>query len=586
MNLSTALDWVWARRVFEPHQEIAYEAHEAEGNHSRLRLLLPLMLGAQVLLVVRLAAIGGLRASLPPADLLFRDAITAVYAGSALGSLVLTGLLFRGGPALQRLMPTIASMAYFLHVTAVVGVDQLQHPKAGIFAGACLFIALLVSQSPARIVATYAVGVTGYLAAVVTMQPDLDHRANLLRAGLGTAAFCCALALFLVGARRRDFRKSLVIEEQKAELADLNANLERRVAEQVDALTRRAAEVEQLNAQLQAQVKDRSRALATALRRLAVGDITPNDLEGRLIGDRFSVGSLIASGGMGAVYEGVDTNTGDSVAVKVIRSSGRTPLRLLERFFQEAEAVATVDHPGVVRMLHVDIDEDGTLFQVQELVSGETLADALEQRGRFTIGAAARVLAVLCEALAAAHEQGVVHRDVKPANIMLTRQAPGVKLLDFGISKVVSATGSDELDDPDSTIHDVSEVVQSSEASTDRRATRAGAVMGTPQFMSPEQREDSSRVTDRSDVYAIAVVASLAFTGRLPGVGPPIELGPAADLLAAALEVVPQARPTAAQLAIVLHELADESGTGCVHELVAWGALNRDTTDAAETLMS
>jgi uncharacterized small protein (DUF1192 family) len=579
--LSSAVRWLRGD-VFEPHQEPRYAHHVREGNHSRFKVLLPLMLVVQILLAVELTITGDARATIDPIRLYWHDVFAVVHGAGALGAAVFSVALFRGGPKVQDRLPTVLSMAYFLWVCAVVGVDQRLDPKANLFGGACFGIALLVAQSPRAILASYAVGIGAYVLSIRTMQPDPALREALIAGGLTTAAFCGALALFLYGARRRDFRKTLLIEDQTAELADLNANLEQRVAEQVEALTRRAAEIERLNAQLQDQVKDRSRALANALRRLADGPLARDELEGRLIGDRFSIGRAIASGGMGSVFEGVDTQTGDSVAVKVIRSGRRTPVRLLERFLQEAEAVATVQHPAIVGMLHVDIDEDGTLFQVQELVRGETLSDALDRRGAFRLGPAARVLGVLCEALAAAHGQGVVHRDVKPANIMLMRRVPGLKLLDFGISKLAvtdasepASTGGEET---------LLEPEQVSAASAERAPTRAGAVMGTPQYMSPEQRTDASRVTDRSDVYAVGVVAVLLFTGRLPDPAVPPAI-PGLPIVTEALAVDPGARPSAAELTAAFHAFADGAGVPALEVLVAGDGLARDTTDAAETLL-
>src|SRR4051812_5344709 len=125
---------------------------------------------------------------------------------------------------------------------------------------------------------------------------------------------------------------------------------------------------------------------------------------------------------MGCVYSGLDRSTSAQVAIKVVQASSRGQLAALERFLREARSAAAIDHPAVVRMLHVDVSEDGMLYQVQELVEGETLDRRIRARSSWTHGAAARAVSVLCDALAAAHAHGIVHRDVKPANIMLTRE--------------------------------------------------------------------------------------------------------------------------------------------------------------------
>jgi serine/threonine-protein kinase len=143
-------------------------------------------------------------------------------------------------------------------------------------------------------------------------------------------------------------------------------------------------------------------------------------------------------------------------------------------------------------MLHVDVSDDGMLFQVQELVEGVTLQQRVRPGHRWEPSTVARVGAVLCEALAAAHARGVIHRDVKPANVMLTRDAPGLKLLDFGIAKLYEHTLAGDA------------------------ATRTGAILGTPAFMAPEQIDGTAEVTDRSDVYAVGVILFLLSTGKFP----------------------------------------------------------------------
>lgn len=534
----------WLQGDFTPAQEAKFQVNEAEGNARRLRLLLPLMTGAMALTAFLVGAWGSARSTIPAHEVLLRDAHAVVHGLSALGGLVLTLLFRRGGPQIRASMPVVASLAYLVHTFGVVGVDQLHSAKTTVYWGACFGIALLASMSPVRILVTYAVAALGYTTAIVVMQNDPALREHLLTQGLGMTVACAVMAVFLVGARRRDFRQTLTIDEQREQLEELNRTLEQRVADQVEDLTRRAAEVELLNRQLQEQVRDRSRALTAALRRVAAGEANADALEGRLVGGRFSIGAKIASGGMGAVYEGLDTTTGEEVAVKVIRTAGRVPVTLLERFLREAESAATVEHPAIVRMLHVDIDEDGTFYQVQELVRGETLEASLDRSGGvLPLATALPVLAALAEALAAAHARGIVHRDIKPANIMITRREPGVKLLDFGISKV-------ELQpiDDDSTIYEETDPVE------DRHQTRFGAVMGTPRFMSPEQQRDSSSVTDRTDLFAFGVVAGAMLLGRLPVAGEReafdvLEIQPAlATALGACLAPEPSGRPSAAAI--------------------------------------
>lgn len=539
---------------FSEAQEARFQAHEREGNAGRLRLLLPLMAGAMTLSAFLSAPLGGLRAELPADQLLLRDAIAFVQAGSAVGAFGLWMLFRRGGERVRDALPMVASMGYFLHAAAIVGVDQLHSTKTTVYWGAAFGIALLASLSPGRVLLTYAVGAVAYTLAVTVMQSDPHLRDAVLQEGLGMTAACAAMAVLIVGARRRDFRQTLTIDEQQAELERLNRTLEERVAAQVEDLTRRAEEVERLNLQLQEQVRDRSRALTVALRRLASESVSGDALEGRTVGGRFSIGARIAAGGMGAVYEGLDSTTGERVAVKVIQTAGRIPVTFLERFLREAESAAMVTHPAVVRMLHVDIDDDGTFFQVQELVEGETLDARLARVGRLPTEEALGLLGVLAEALAAAHALGVVHRDIKPANLMLTRSAPGLKVLDFGISKVGRSGAGDDA----STLFDESGVEPG-----DRHHTRAGAVMGTPRYMSPEQQSDASSVTDRADLFAFGVVAGAMLLEELPGTGALAAFGQlgleeaVATRLGACLAERPGDRPSAEELAGILPRPGD-----------------------------
>ncbi len=367
------------------------------------------------------------------------------------------------------------------------------------------------------------------------------------------------------------------LARRNQELEELNASLQDRVDAQVGTLVARAEEVERLNRQLRAQVQDRSEALARALQKLSDRDEQP-DLEGRLLGDRYLIGPLIGRGGMGSVHEGLDRATDERIAIKVMRTAEASP-EWIERFLQEARAAASIDHPAIVRMRHVDVDEDGLLYQIQELVTGETLAACLNRRTAFAHGPAARVLAALAGALAAAHVEGVVHRDLKPANVMLTRTSPGLKLLDFGLAKLfLTRSGAGDT----------------------------GLVLGTPRFMSPEQLAGASDVGPPTDIYALGVLAHLMWTGTFPEGGPSVSTAdvtrlrrskslteeptlseraappgvrgaPASTvhrdavlaLIGRCLAAHPRERPDAQDVAVHMHTLADAEGAGPLLDVVA-----------------
>jgi hypothetical protein len=404
-----------------------------------------------------------------------------------------------------------------------------------------------------------------FVAAMLVMQPSDSARLATMPTGGSIVVVSVALAWMLYVGRRRDFMQRATIEQ-------LNASLERRVAEQVSVIVARADEVAKLNAQLQTQVRERSAELSTALAKLAQQLESGDALRpGVLLGERFEVGELLGTGGMGAVYAGTDRVTGARVAIKVTQAGSSQQLDGLRRFLREARSAATVTHPAVVRTLHVDVSNDGMLYQVQERVEGETLQSRCTPGRPWEPGVVARLAAVLCDALSAAHAMGVVHRDVKPANVMLTRTAPGLKLLDFGIAKLYEDARADGAE-----------------------ATSTGAMLGTPAYMAPEQFDTRCGVTDRADVYAVGILLFLLLTGRYPfeeatprammanhlltEAPDARSLAPAvparlAELVARCLKKSAADRPSASGLGRELGALADGLGLPSLESLESAGAL-------------
>ncbi|MFO0558754.1 MAG: protein kinase [Polyangiales bacterium] len=343
------------------------------------------------------------------------------------------------------------------------------------------------------------------------------------------------------------------LERKQSELAALNHELEARIDQKASELIERAAQVQSLAAQLQQRIEDRSRDLANLLA-LARSEQRPTVTVGAVMGHRVKLVSAIAVGGMATVFEGLDLATGEAVAVKVLQGAGLVNSAMLQRFLRESRAAAKVEHPAVARMLHVDVSEGGVPFQVQELVRGVPLSAALSAEAGVARPAleVARFGAVLAEALSAAHAAGVVHRDIKPSNLMLTASAPGVKLLDFGIAKIENAL-------------DVS-------------VTGTHEIVGTPEYMAPEQVLTPSLVDDRSDVYLIGLVLYRLVAGRNPfegnspialmtahSVKPPPALDaevPSAlrEIIARCLAKEARLRPSAFEVAVVLRSLADSLG--------------------------
>jgi hypothetical protein len=543
------------------HRREPLAAEIAEINRARGRVMLPLMVVVHAIHIAVFRTAGEARASLDPHIVRWRDAIALAHAVTLALALTLgiVALRARRGQAWPLLGPATA-LLYLLHGAIVAAIDQLTITSVTPFVAYALGIAVVVALTPRMAIAIYTLALATFVAGMLAMQPSPTVRLAMLPNGASIVAVSIALAWLLHASRRRDVVQRAIIDQQREALAQLNADLERRIASQVSEIVTRAEEVERLNTQLQAQVRARSTELSLALAKLARQDGAGGALRrGLVLGDRFEIDSLLGEGGMGAVYSGLDRSTGERVAVKVVQAGSAQELDALHRFLREAASAATVTHPAVVRMLHVDVSEDGMLFQVQELVDGVTLQARLRSDRRWEPSIVARFASVLCDALAAAHARGVVHRDVKPGNIMLTRAPPGLKLLDFGIAKLYE------------------------DALAGDAGTRTGAILGTPAFMAPEQVDGSRHVTDRADVYSVGVILFLLLTGKYPfDEGTPRRIllshvltaapdarslepsvpAALAEIVTRCLQKEASARPAAEELARALATFADAHGAG------------------------
>jgi serine/threonine-protein kinase len=209
---------------------------------------------------------------------------------------------------------------------------------------------------------------------------------------------------------------------------------------------------------------------------------------GDLYGERYEVLGFLGSGGMGQVYKVRDRHDGALRALKVLQPAEDAAAGDRSgRFRREAQILGKIQHPAVPRILDSGFG-GGRLFLVTELVDGCDLKLEIQRRGPWPIGEAVALVATVVDALAAAHALGIVHRDVKPSNIMLEKGG-AVRLLDFGLAR---GRGVDMA-----------------------TLTRTGVVVGTPAYMSPEQFQALS-VDERSDVYSVGVVLFELLTGRLP----------------------------------------------------------------------
>ncbi len=209
----------------------------------------------------------------------------------------------------------------------------------------------------------------------------------------------------------------------------------------------------------------------------------------RIYSSRYQVTHLIARGGMAMVYRAQDLLLNRAVALKILYPELSADAAFVERFRREAQAAANLSHPNIVPVFDWG-EDDGTYFIVMELIEGTSLAEVLRDSRRLTPSRAANIAAQVAYALSYAHRAGMVHRDVKPGNILITADAQ-VKVTDFGIAQAVAV--EDHL-------------------------AEAGSVMGTATYFSPEQAEGAA-VDGRSDVYSLGVVLYEMVAGRPPFVG-------------------------------------------------------------------
>jgi serine/threonine-protein kinase len=539
-----------------------FAAEVAAQNRRRLLIIGGPVLAMHVAHVAVYRTTDAQRPLMSPEVARWGDAVATVHSATfVVTALLMLGLWRWGLTRWGRWLAPAAVLTYLLHGAVIAGVDQIS-TASGVapFIGYCLFMGVVITTRPWVAFGAYLLGAAAFVEAILLMRTSHAVPKALLPNGLSIAMVSFILSWILYASRRREYVGQVTIRKQREELSAVNASLEKRVQEQVSEIVERATQVEQLNAQLQAQVRERSNELSMALAKLA----EQRDGHGRLrsgmvLGGRFEIAEPLGEGGMGVVYAGVDRETRARVAVKVVQARSSSQLDALHRFLREASTAAAVTHPAIVRVLHVDVSEDGMLFQAQELVDGATLQSELEEGRPWAPPKVARLGSVLCGALAAAHARGIVHRDVKPSNVMLTTAPPGLKLLDFGIAKLFEPPRPSEP----------------------HRATVSGTILGTPAYMAPEQVEGTHELTPAADVYAVGVVLFVLLAGRHPfdektpwGIAyshmcveaPDVrtlssDVPPdLAGLVAACLRKDPAARPTSADLAKKLEAIADAHG--------------------------
>jgi tRNA A-37 threonylcarbamoyl transferase component Bud32 len=215
---------------------------------------------------------------------------------------------------------------------------------------------------------------------------------------------------------------------------------------------------------------------------------------GSVVNGKYHLVRILGDGGMGSVYEAQHTVLGTRVAIKVLHQELARRTGLVERFLQEARVVAQIRSLHVVQVTDIDRTPDGHAYIVMELLEGEPLSSVIDRQRRIPVPVACEYTVQVLEALEAAHALGVVHRDLKPENVFVTFAGgrPVLKLIDFGIAKARRIDAAQ------------------------RSLTVAGVVMGTAEYMAPEQARSADKVDPRADLYAVGVILYEMIAGTRP----------------------------------------------------------------------
>lgn len=211
---------------------------------------------------------------------------------------------------------------------------------------------------------------------------------------------------------------------------------------------------------------------------------------GRILSGRYRIEAAIGEGGMSRVWRAHDMNTGKAVAVKVLKEEFKDDAVFVSRFEREAQAASRMSHPNITDLLDVGIDEDGVNYLVIEYIQGKTLKQYIKENGALRPEMAAQIIIRVLSAVAHAHQNGVIHRDIKPQNILIDKDG-AVKVSDFGIARVVNAQTVRQDDE---------------------------MIMGSVYYFSPEQAKGAD-VDEKSDLYSVGVMFYEMLTGHVPFTG-------------------------------------------------------------------
>ena len=221
----------------------------------------------------------------------------------------------------------------------------------------------------------------------------------------------------------------------------------------------------------------------------------PDSLVGTTLDGKYRIDARLNEGGMGTVYRGTHVLMDKTVAIKVLRPSLAADEKIVARFSREARAASRISHPNALSVTDFGEDDSGHVYLVMEFLSGRTLKAVIRDQGPLPLARVVDITRQIGDALNAAHTQGVVHRDLKSDNIMLldTMTSDHAKVLDFGIAKI---------NEPDGNV--------------DTGLTAPNLVIGTPQYMSPEQCSQETEIDARSDIYSLGVILYEMLVGHVP----------------------------------------------------------------------
>jgi serine/threonine protein kinase/ligand-binding sensor domain-containing protein len=318
------------------------------------------------------------------------------------------------------------------------------------------------------------------------------------------------------------------------------ATLKQRAEELLKRVDQRTAELAARNRELAAKNRELDRKnvalLASNERADRIFSAFTDVLPGSVLDDKYRIEERIGAGGFATVFRAQQLSLDRRVAVKIFRPSpGNDSAMALDRFRREGMSACRVNHPNAIQIFDSGISSDGIPYIVMELLEGRALSAEIRKRGGLSLRRALGIAIPVCEALAAAHEAGLIHRDIKPDNIFIARSSDGevVKLLDFGIAKLMDAS------DPNSA------------------NTASAAFVGTPRYMAPE-RLSQSQYGEESDIYSLGVVLYEMILGRAPWPASPDVFALVAQIVAGTVVPMEELGVPRAISAIVMRALSPD----------------------------